>query len=862
MRVRNRRGVLNEVSFDRIKHRIMRLCTDEMLAALDVDKVVIQTVNGIHDGVTTSELDDLSARICSGMQSRHYLYDVLAARILASNMQKNADAYMAAHPVPPPARPTLSDPQEPPESLSDARPGFSDRFLYLEASTPGGMFREEVLDFVRRNAAALDAALVPQRDSSLTYFGLRTLEQSYLQRCSAGEQPPPGAPPSAPGAPYPGGCAPIESPQDLVMRVALEVGMPHLDRVLDNYDAMSRGLFTHATPTLFNACTRYNQLASCFLLGVPDSIEGIFETLKQCANISKWAGGIGVHVSGVRAKGAQIRGTRGVSSGLVPMAKQFDHLAHYCNQSGRRKGSIAMYLEPWHADVMDFVQLRRATGAESERVRGLFLALWVPDLLVRRVLEDGPWHLMCPDACPGLPDLHGGAWEELYLQYVARGRFTRALPARELWKHVLACQLETGMPYMLFKDHINAKSNQANLGTVRGSNLCAEITEVSSPDEHAVCNLASVAVNRFLDPATGAYDHAALHATVQMVVRNLNAVIDRTRYPTDGARQTNLRTRPIGVGVQGLGDLYCEMGLPYDSPEAVRLDAEVMETVYHAALTSSMRLAAEQGPYEAYEGSPVSRGILQPDMWGHPLGQDRWDWAGLRAQVKRWGVRNSLVTALMPTATTSQILGNSECFEPVFANVFKRTTLAGEFIVVNRCLMRRLLERGLWTEALRERLLAADGSVQGLEEVPEDLKAVFRTVWEVRQKSVVDHSAARGPFVDQSQSQNLFFSATPDAAERLSSALIHAWRCGNKCGCYYVRSRPAVEAGRVGRARAVAEPRGAEVGPCPRSGGTSLHSPFTPAPPPDTSSDIGPATMSADTGAACPMGDVCSACSA
>ena len=1084
MRVINRQGVSMAVSYDEIKERIARLCSAAELEKIDVDRVVIQTINGIYDGISTSELDDLSARICASLQSVHYLYDTLAARILVSNITKN-----------------LVFGNKRGASLGT----FSARTAHVAAG-PDSTLSDSYVEFVRANAAELDAAIQYELDSTHSYFALRTLEKSYLMRSEG---------------------AIAETPQDMWMRVAVTVAAPVVEDVVKVYGSMSRGEYTHATPTLFNAGMRVQQCSSCFaagtevatvnagvkriedvaigdlvvthlgnvkpvtqlhrnelagrrlydlrvsrsrpvtvtgnhrlwavrdgggaspswiavddlcvgdyvgiprrnphakasgapdvlpiwefvddprrsegffldvdeelaefigrciasgsflppvdrpssgapstgdprgvsfaltasvddrivddivrvgqrvfgvdaevtersvvfesqhgvrfvgpllthllrgspsrlptfafslprsvalslgagltglttgdgtckhvyhlfrmhgivaadggtlvvegdtflrieakapsggaallsqhvytlgveddhsysvegllaencyLLGTDDSLSGIFKTLGDCAQISKWAGGIGLHVSNVRAKGSKIASTNGTSDGIVPMLRVYNECARYCNQSGRRKGSIAVYLEPWHADVWEFVELRRNVGAETERARDLFLALWVPDEFMRRLEADEDWFLMSPDQCPGLIDAfdadpdEGGAFSALYNRYVAEGKFMRKIRARSLWQHVLNCQLETGVPYIMYKDHVNRKCNQSNVGTVRSSNLCAEITEYSDSSYYAVCNLASIAVNRFVVDRT-VIDHERLHEAAAQIVRNLNRVIDVNTYPTAETERSNSALRPIGIGVQGLGDVYCMLGLPYDDPRAVAVDAEVLETIYHGAVTASVELAERDGPYSRFEGSPASEGRLQFDLWGLRASDlsGRWDWDALKDRVASGGLRNSLLTALMPTATTSQILGNCESFEPFQANVFKRSTIAGEFVVVNRHLMDDMMALGLWTEDLRRRLLARDGSVQALEDVPEDLKRVYRTVWEVPQRSVIDHAAARGPFVDQSQSMNLYM-ASP-SFQKLSSALVYAWKRGLKTGVYYLRSTAAVEAIKYG----------------------------------------------------------------
>lgn len=759
MKVKNREGISLDISYDEIKTRITRLCGPEELAELDIDKVVIQTINGIYDGITTSELDDLSARVCAALQGVHFLYDSLAAKITVSNAAKSVRRHLrdAGHPA----------------------CTFSAKVAYVVASNPRTL-TERFVRFVADHADELDAMVVYDRDCTHSYFALRTMERSYLMRV---------------------GDLCIESPQDMWMRVSVAIHMGDdedaMARIRETYDLMSRGLFTHATPTLFNAGTAHN-LSSCYLLGTDDSLRAIYKTLGDCAEISKWAGGIGIHVSNVRAKGSRIKSTNGTSDGIIPMLSVYNATARYCNQAGRRKGSIAVYLEPWHADVWEFVELRRNTGAETQRARDLFLALWVPDEFMKRLEADADWYLMSPDECPGLVDAIGEDFSRLYNSYVEQGKYVRRVEARKLWTHIITCQLETGTPYIMFKDHVNRKCNQSNVGTVRSSNLCAEITEYSDAEEYAVCNLASIAVNRFVDAAAGTVDHAKLHHVAKLVTRNLNRVIDINGYPTPETARSNLALRPVGIGVQGLGDAYCMLKLPYDDPRALAFDAEVMETIYHGALEASAELAEAHGPYARFAGSPASKGVLQFDMWGVAAGQlsGRYDWAALKARIAARGVRNSMLTALMPTASTSQILGNSEAFEPFHSNIFKRSTLAGEFLVVNRHLMAALMELGLWNDDMRRLLLSHDGSVQRIDAIPAHIKDVHKTVFELPQRSIIDHAAARGPFVCQSQSMNLFMKEP--SFNRLSSCLIYAHRRGLKTGMYYLRSAAAAEAIKVG----------------------------------------------------------------
>lgn len=750
MKVKNRAGVSVDVSFDEIKTRIARLCTPAELEQIDVDRVVIQTINGIYDGISTSELDELSARLCVSLQSLHPIYDQLAGRILTSNLGKTLRRRLAQ---------------------AGLRWCFSDRVAFAHSSVPGHL-DGRMIDFIQAHAATLNAAIDETRDASTTFFGMRTLERSYLMKDDDGGI--------------------LEMPQDMWMRVAVAIHHPSMEDIVQTYDLTSRGMFTHATPTLFNAGSCQQQMSSCFLLGTEDSLSAIFKTVSDCAQISKWAGGIGVHFSNVRAKGSRIAGTHGASDGIIPMLKVFNETARYCNQSGRRKGSIAAYLEPWHADVWEFIELRRNTGSESDRTRDLFLALWVPDEFMDRLERDDWWYLMSPNTCPGLVDATGRAFRELYNDYVRAGRYVRRIRTRLLWQHMMTSQMETGMPYVLFKDHVNRKSNQMNVGTIRSSNLCAEVCEYSDSASYGVCNLASIAVNMFVH-SDGSFDHEGLHAVAKVVTRNLNRVIDLNSYPVPETSRSNLALRPIGIGVQGVADLYCILKLPYTCEAAMQLDADFMETIYHAALETSVELSMTDGPYSGFEGSPFSMGRLQMDLWDPaPQPSGRYDWELLRREVMKHGTRNSLLTALMPTASTSQLLGNNECFEPFHGNIFKRTTLAGEFLVVNKHLMHELTLQGRWDADMRARLMASDGSVQGMLELSEDTREVFKTVWEVPMKSVIDHALRRAPYVDQSQSMNLFL-ARPSFV-KLGSALIYGWRHGLKTGMYYLRSKPAVEA--------------------------------------------------------------------
>ncbi|MHB1953478.1 MAG: ribonucleoside-diphosphate reductase subunit alpha [Sulfobacillus sp.] len=781
MLVIKRDGSRQEVDFNKITERLQRLCRDNSIFHADPLAVAQQTIVSLFSGVTTEELDLISADVAASFSSRHPEYSRLAGAICVSNLHKNTGSFAV----------TMGKLHDFTDAGGNASPLISDEFwnvccLYADRI-------EEMLDY--------------SRDYLYDFFGFKTLERSYLMRINGKT---------------------VERPQHMLMRVSLAIhGKENdLERVRETYDLMSRGAFIHATPTLFNAGTRHPQFSSCFLLSTSDSLQGIFKTVSDCASISKWAGGIGVAVSDVRAKGSLIRGTNGESMGIVPMLKTYESVARYINQGSKRPGSIAVYLEPWHADVLQFLELRKNTGAESERTRDLFLALWVPDLFMERVRDNGTWSLMCPDKCPGLTERYGDQFRELYLDYERQNRYERRVPAVEVWRKVMESQIETGVPYICFKDAANRKCNQKNLGTIKCSNLCAEITEYSSTEEYAVCNLASISLPSCVvrgapqvpcvvrgapqvpcvvrgapqvpcvirgAPQVPCFDHQKLHAIAGVVVRNLDRIIDLNFYPTQECRESNLRHRPVGVGIQGLADVFCMLSLPFESPEAAELNRDIMETIYHGCLSASMELAKEKGAYASFAGSPFSRGLLQLDLDSNFAGgSGRWDWEQLRRDIVSYGTRNSLLTALMPTASTSQILGNNECFEPFTSNLYKRKTLAGEFMVINRHLVRDLESRGLWSDDVRKQLVLHRGSVQQIAEVPDDLKLVYRTAWEIRQKSVVDLAAGRSPFVDQSQSMNVFMSK-PDY-DRLHSVLFHAWRQGLKTGCYYLRSAPAADA--------------------------------------------------------------------
>ncbi len=755
MYVIKRDGRQEAVKFDKITARIKKLCygLNPLVDPVTISQSVCQ---GIYKGVTTSELDDLAAQTAAMRTTEHPDFAILASRISVSNLHKQI-----------------------PKTFAKV---IHSLFSYVHPKTgePAPMIAKNVYDFVMKHADELNGAIVHDRDFQYDYFGFKTLERAYLLKID-------------------GQIA--ERPQHMLMRVAcgihfgniMETMADQVKDAIETYNYMSERWFIHATPTLFNAGTPRPQLSSCFLLTMQsDSIDGIYNTLKQCAQISKNAGGIGLSVHNVRAAGSYIRGTNGVSNGLVPMLRVFNNTARYVDQGGgKRKGSFAIYLEPWHADVFEFLNLKLNQGAEEMRARDLFYALWIPDLFMQRVADDGVWSLMCPNESPGLADVWGDAFKELYESYESQKKFRKQIRARELWQRILELQLETGTPYILFKDACNRKSNQQHLGTIRSSNLCTEIIEYSSPDEIAVCNLASISLPRFV-LRNSVFDFAALHKITQVIVRNLNKVIDINAYPNPETERSNMRHRPIGIGVQGLADLFLLLRLPFESERAKQLNKDIFETIYFAALEASMTLAKRDGPYSSYEGSPVSKGILQFDMWKEGKVSTRWRWDELRQDIKQHGIRNSLLVAPMPTATTSQILGNNEAFEPYTSNIFSRQTLAGEFICVSRYLLDDLIERKLWSPQMKQRLIAENGSVQNIAEIPDDLKQLHKTVWEMKQKTLVDMAADRGVFIDQSQSFNIFISdPTPD---KLTSLHMYTWRKGLKTGMYYLKQHSAVEA--------------------------------------------------------------------
>jgi ribonucleoside-diphosphate reductase alpha chain len=748
MYVVKRDGHKEPVMFDKITDRIKKLCYG-LNDMVDAVKVAMRVIEGLYDGVTTSELDNLAAETAASMTATHPDYAQLAARIAISNLHKNTN-----------------------KSFSET---MSEMYHYVNPRTnqQAPLLSQEVYEVIKENAAFLDSHIIYTRDFNYDYFGFKTLERSYLLRINGQI---------------------VERPQHMLMRVAVGIHLNDMESVIETYELMSKKFFTHATPTLFNAGTPKPQMSSCFLLTMKDdSIDGIYDTLKQTAKISQSAGGIGLAIHNVRATGSYIRGTNGTSNGIVPMLRVYNDTARYVDQGGgKRKGSFAIYLETWHADIFEFLDLKKNTGKEEMRARDLFFAMWTSDLFMKRVEEDTTWTLMCPNECPGLDDVYGDEFEALYLSYEAKGKGRKTIKARELWEKILESQIETGTPYMLYKDAANRKSNQKNLGTIRSSNLCTEIMEYTSADEIAVCNLASISLPMFVE--NGAFNHELLYDVTKRVTRNLNKVIDRNYYPVIEAENSNMRHRPIGLGVQGLADAFIMLRLPFTSDEAKKLNQEIFETLYFAAVTASMEMAKEEGPYSTFEGSPISKGEFQHNLWNIKDKElsGRWDWAALRKEVMANGVRNSLLVAPMPTASTSQILGNNEAFEPYTSNIYTRRVLSGEFIVVNKHLLNDLVERGMWNETLKQEIMRHNGSVQNIEIIPQDLKELYKTVWEMSMKDIIDMSRHRGYFIDQSQSLNLFLQDANYA--KLTSMHFYAWKSGLKTGMYYLRTKSAVDA--------------------------------------------------------------------
>jgi ribonucleoside-diphosphate reductase alpha chain len=747
MYVVKRDGHKEPVMFDKITDRIKKLCYG-LNERVDAVKVAMRVIEGLYDGVTTSELDNLAAETAASMTISHPDYAQLAARIAVSNLHKNTN-----------------------KSFSET---MNEMYHYVNPRTnqEAPLLSEEVHNVIQENAEFLNSHIIYNRDFNYDYFGFKTLERSYLLKINGKI---------------------VERPQHMLMRVSVGIHLNDLDAVIETYELMSKKFFTHATPTLFNAGTPKPQMSSCFLLTMKDdSIDGIYDTLKQTAKISQSAGGIGLSIHNVRATGSYIRGTNGTSNGIVPMLRVFNDTARYVDQGGgKRKGSFAIYLETWHADIFEFLDLKKNTGKEEMRARDLFFAMWTSDLFMKRVEEDSHWTLMCPNECPKLCDVYGDEFEALYNSYEAAGKGRKTVKARELWEKILESQIETGTPYMLYKDAANRKSNQKNLGTIRSSNLCTEIMEYTSEDEIAVCNLASISLPMFIE--NGKFNHELLFNVTKRVTRNLNKVIDRNYYPVKEAENSNMRHRPVGLGVQGLADAFIMLRMPFTSDEAKQLNQDIFETLYFAAVTASMEMAKEEGPYSTFKGSPISEGQFQHNLWNIKDEElsGRWDWASLRKEVVEHGVRNSLLVAPMPTASTSQILGNNEAFEPYTSNIYTRRVLSGEFIVVNKHLLNDLVERGLWNETLKQELMRNNGSVQDLD-IPQDLKELYKTVWEISMKDIIDMSRHRGYFIDQSQSLNLFMQDANYA--KLTSMHFYAWKSGLKTGMYYLRTKAAVDA--------------------------------------------------------------------
>ncbi|NNC46786.1 MAG: ribonucleoside-diphosphate reductase subunit alpha [Winogradskyella sp.] len=748
MYVVKRDGHKEPMMFDKITARVRKLCYG-LNELVDPVKVAMRVIEGLYDGVTTSELDNLAAEIAATMTTAHPDYAKLAARISVSNLHKNTK-----------------------KSFSEV---MTDLYTYVNPRTnkKAPLLADDVYKIIMDNKEKLDSTIIYNRDFGYDYFGFKTLERSYLLKLN-------------------GKIA--ERPQHMLMRVSVGIHMNDLDAAIETYELMSKKYFTHATPTLFNAGTPKPQMSSCFLLTMKDdSIDGIYDTLKQTAKISQSAGGIGLSIHNIRATGSYIAGTNGTSNGIVPMLQVFNDTARYVDQGGgKRKGSFAIYLETWHADIFDFLDLKKNHGKEEMRARDLFYAMWISDLFMKRVQEDGHWTLMCPNECPGLADTHSEEFEALYTKYEAAGKGRKTIKARELWEKILESQIETGTPYMLYKDAANRKSNQKNLGTIKSSNLCTEILEYTSPDEIAVCNLASIALPMFIK--NGEFDHKELFRITKRVTKNLNKVIDRNYYPIKEAKNSNFRHRPIGLGVQGLADTFIKLRLPFTSDEAKQLNQDIFETLYYAAVTASMEEAKDDGPYKTYKGSPISKGEFQHNLWGVKDEElsGRWDWEKLRKDVKKHGVRNSLLVAPMPTASTSQILGNNECFEPYTSNIYTRRVLSGEFIIVNQHLLKDLVELGLWNDGLKQDIMRANGSIQDIDIIPQDIKELYKTVWELSMKDIIDMSRQRGYFIDQSQSLNLFMEGATMA--KLTSMHFYAWKSGLKTGMYYLRTKSAVDA--------------------------------------------------------------------
>jgi len=740
MNVTKRDGQLEIVSFDKILKRIKNI-GQEVDIKINYTSLAMKVIDQLYDGIPTAKIDELSAEQCASLASTHPDYNILAGRIVVSNHHKNTS-----------------------DSFTNI---MNQLYEYLDKNgKPSPLVSDELISVVRENSVFLDGLIDCQRDFLIDYFGFKTLERSYLMKINGKT---------------------VERPQHMWLRVAIGIHGENLDRIKETYDLMSKKYFTHATPTLFNSGTPRPQLSSCFLISMEsDSIDGIYNTLKDCALISKLAGGIGLHIHNVRATGSHIRGTNGTSNGIVPMLRVFNNTAKYVDQGGgKRNGSFAIYLEPWHADIEMFLQMRKNHGDEELKARDLFYALWIPDLFMERVKANGKWTLMCPDECPGLSDVYGTDFKQLYEKYESSGKGRTTINARDLWFKMLDAQMETGTPYMLFKDAVNKKSNQKNIGIIKSSNLCCEITEYSDDKETAVCNLASIGLPSFV--TNSKFDYEKLHEVTKVVTYNLNKIIDVNYYPTEKTRRSNMRHRPIGIGVQGLADVFIMMNVPFHSEEANQINKQIFETIYHGALESSCEIAEIEGAYETFQGSPASNGILQFDLWSVNPGNDRYDWSNLKNRIMKSGLRNSLLVAPMPTASTSQILGFNECIEPITSNIYSRRTNAGDFIQANKFMMMDLIQLDLWNEKVKNNIIANNGSIQQIDFIPQEIKDKYKTVWEIPMRHLIDMAADRGAFICQSQSLNLWLE--DPTYNSLTSMHFYSWSKGLKTGIYYLRRR-------------------------------------------------------------------------
>ena len=749
MQVVNRKGEREDVRFDAIHEKLVKLSEGLDPKWVDPGHVTKLTIEGLYDGVTTRELDQLAAETAASLASHHPDYSRLAARICVDDLHRSTKT-------------TFTD------VITDLR-----EYIDPESNKHAPLISEEVYEIIMANADLLNNHIDYSRDHNYDYFGFKTLERSYLLKLN-GEV--------------------AERPQHMLMRVAVGIHHTNLEKALHTYDLMSQGYFTHATPTLFNSGTPMPQMSSCFLLTMQDdSLDGIYDTLKQCALISKSAGGIGLSIHHVRSKGSYIKGTNGTSNGIVPMLRVFNDTARYVDQGGgKRKGSIAVYLEPWHPDILQFLDLKKNHGKEEMRARDLFYAMWTPDLFMQRVEDNGDWSFFCPNECPGLQDVYGAEFKAMYEDYERRGMARETVPARVVWDKIVEAQIETGTPYMLYKDAANEKSNQKNLGTIRSSNLCTEIMEYTAKDEVAVCNLASIALPKFVNMSDGVFDHQLLYDVTYHATGNLNRVIDVNYYPVEEARNSNMRHRPIGLGVQGLADVFAMLKLPFESPAARALNKEIFETIYFAACTASKDAAIAEGPYSTFEGSPASQGLLQFDLWGMDAHSGRWDWDSLKAEIMDKGMRNSLLLAPMPTASTSQILGNNECFEAFTSNLYVRRTLSGEFVVLNKHLVRDLIAEDMWSLEMKDDILRHKGSIQAIQRIPEYIRDLYKTTWEIKQRHVLDMAADRGAYIDQSQSLNIHMVDANPA--KVTSMHFYGWKQGLKTGMYYLRTKAAADA--------------------------------------------------------------------